>query len=121
MRGVLFSAAAMPRPGSGINHGVWPDAAAGSIVTASAATRGAPWTEETDIMSRTVARLLAESLEAHDIDQIFCVPGESYIGLTNALSDLNSLRVVVCRHEGGAGFMAVADGRLRNRAGVCMV
>jgi acetolactate synthase-1/2/3 large subunit len=72
-------------------------------------------------MSRTVARLLAESLEAHDIDQIFCVPGESYIGLTNALSDLNSLRVVVCRHEGGAGFMAVADGRLRNRAGVCMV
>ncbi|MGH7212759.1 MAG: thiamine pyrophosphate-binding protein, partial [Acetobacteraceae bacterium] len=72
-------------------------------------------------MSRTVARLIAETLVAHEIDQIFCVPGESYIGLTNALSDMNSIRIVVCRHEGGAGFMAVADGRLRARAGVCMV
>ena len=36
-------------------------------------------------MTQTVARLLAESLEAHDVDQIFCVPGESYVGLTSAL------------------------------------
>ncbi|MEJ0016870.1 MAG: thiamine pyrophosphate-dependent enzyme [Acetobacteraceae bacterium] len=72
-------------------------------------------------MTRSVARLLAESLEAHDVDQIFCVPGESYVGLINALTDMNSLRLIVCRHEGGAGFMAVADGRLRNRAGVCIV
>jgi acetolactate synthase-1/2/3 large subunit len=72
-------------------------------------------------MPRTVARLLAESLEAHDVDQIFCVPGESYIGLTSALIERNSVRVIVCRHEGGAGFMAVADGRLRDRAGVCVV
>jgi acetolactate synthase-1/2/3 large subunit len=69
----------------------------------------------------TVARLLADSLEAHDIDQIFCVPGESYVGLTSVLSERNSIRMIVCRHEGGAGFMAVADGRLRNRAGVCIV
>jgi len=72
-------------------------------------------------MSRTVAKLLAESLAAHDVDQIFCVPGESYIGLTNALVDMNAIRIIVCRHEGGAGFMAAADGRLRPRAGVCMV
>jgi acetolactate synthase-1/2/3 large subunit len=72
-------------------------------------------------MSRTVARLLAESLEAHDIDQVYCVPGESYVGLTSALIERNSIRVIVCRHEAGAGFMAVADGRLRNRAGVAMV
>src|SRR5215467_9142732 len=72
-------------------------------------------------MTRSVARLLAESLEAHDVDQIFCVPGESYVGLINALTDMNSLRLIVCRHEGGAGFMAVADGRLRPRAGVCVV
>ena len=70
-------------------------------------------------MTRSVARLLAESLEAHDVDQIFCVPGESYVGLINALTDMNSLRLIVCRHEGGAGFMAVADGRMRNRAGCC--
>ena len=72
-------------------------------------------------MSRTVARLLAESLEAHDVDQVYCVPGESYIGLTAALLERNSMRVVVCRHENGAGYMAVADGRQRRRAGVAMV
>ncbi len=72
-------------------------------------------------MARTVARLLAESLQAHDIDLIYCVPGESYLGLTDAISDMNRMRLVVCRHEGGAAFMAVADGRLRDRAGVCVV
>ena len=72
-------------------------------------------------MSQTVARLLAESLEAHDVDQVYCVPGESYVGLTSALIEKNSIRVIVCRHEGGAGYMAVADGRLRDRAGVAVV
>ena len=72
-------------------------------------------------MAETVARLLAESLEAHDVDQVYCVPGESYVGLTSALIERNSIRVIVCRHEGGAGYMAVADGRLRDRAGVAMV
>jgi acetolactate synthase-1/2/3 large subunit len=72
-------------------------------------------------MPRTVARLLAESLQAHDIDLIYCVPGESYLGLTDALADMNRMRLIVCRHESGAGFMAVADGRMRDRAGVCVV
>lgn len=72
-------------------------------------------------MTQTVARLLADSLEAHDVDQIFCVPGESYVGLTSVLTERNSIRMIVCRHEGGAGFMAAADGRLRDRAGVCIV
>lgn len=71
--------------------------------------------------TQSVARLLCDSLEAHDVDQVYCVPGESYIGLTSTMVERNSIRVVVCRHEAGAGFMAVADGRLRNRAGVCMV
>ncbi len=72
-------------------------------------------------MKRTVARLLAESLQAHDIDLVYCVPGESYLGLTDALADMNRMRLIVCRHEGGAAFMAVADGRMRDRAGVCVV
>jgi len=72
-------------------------------------------------MTTSVARLLAESLEAHDIDRIFCVPGESYVGLTSALIERNAMQLIVCRHEAGAGFMAAADGRLRGRAGVAMV
>lgn len=72
-------------------------------------------------MTQTVARLLAESLEAHEVDQIYCVPGESYVGLTSVLVEGNRVRLVVCRHEGGAGYMAAADGRLRDRAGVAVV
>ena len=72
-------------------------------------------------MSRTVARLLAESLEAHDVDQVYCVPGASYVGLTSFLLERNSIRVIICRHEAGAGYMAVAEGRLRDRAGVAVV
>ncbi len=72
-------------------------------------------------MTQTVARLLLDSLEAHEVDQVFCVPGESYVGLTSAMVEKNSMRVIVCRHEAGAAFMAAADGRLRNRAGVVMM
>jgi len=70
---------------------------------------------------RTVGRLIAESLIAHDADLIFCVPGESFLGLTDAITDLPALKLVVCRHEGGASYMAVADGRMRRRAGLCLV
>ncbi len=73
-------------------------------------------------MARSVGRLLVDSLEEHDIDLIYCVPGESYLGFTNALVDANRMRLIVCRHEGGAAFMAAADGRMRGgRAGVCVV
>ena len=73
-------------------------------------------------MPITVGRALVDSLEAHDIDLIYCVPGESYLGFTNALADNNRMRLIVCRHEGGAAFMAAADGRMRGgRAGVVVV
>lgn len=69
----------------------------------------------------SVAQLVADSLEAHTIDQVFCVPGESYIGLTSALVEREKVHIIVCRHEAGAAFMATADGRLQNRAGVVLV
>lgn len=73
-------------------------------------------------MTKTVGYQLAESLAAHDVDLIYCVPGESYLGLTDALGDFPQIRLVVCRHEGGAAFMAAADGRMRDgRAGVVLV
>ncbi len=73
-------------------------------------------------MPQSVSKLMVDSLEAHDIDMIYCVPGESYLGFTNALADNNRMRLIVCRHEGGAAFMAAADGRMRGgRAGVCVV
>lgn len=75
----------------------------------------------TNTATRSVGRLMAETLAAHDVDLLYCVPGESYLGLTNALNEVPSIRLIVCRHEGGAGFMAAADGRMRERAGVCVV
>jgi acetolactate synthase-1/2/3 large subunit len=72
-------------------------------------------------MSKTVARLLIESLEAHDVDRIFCVPGESYVGLTSTLVQQEAIELIVCRHESGAGYMALADSQLRGRAGVAVV
>lgn len=73
-------------------------------------------------MARRVGHLVAESLIAHGADLIFSVPGESFLGLTDAITDLPALRLIVCRHEGGASYMAVADGRMRGgRAGLCLV
>jgi thiamine pyrophosphate-dependent acetolactate synthase large subunit-like protein len=72
-------------------------------------------------MSRTVARLLIESLQAHDVDRIYIVPGESYVGFTSALVQQESIQIIVCRHESGAGYMALADSQLRDRAGVAVV
>lgn len=76
--------------------------------------------EETT-MSQPVARILADTLERHAVDQIYCVPGESFLPLTDALKDKPGIQLVVCRHEGGAGLMAVAHARIRGEPGVCLV
>lgn len=72
-------------------------------------------------MNHTSAHALLQIFAVNGIDRIFLVPGESYLGVLDALSDFEGLDVVTCRHEGGAGFMAVADGRLTGRPGVVMV
>lgn len=72
-------------------------------------------------MQTTSSHALLGVLAANGIDRIFLVPGESYLGVLDALSDFPAIDVVTCRHESGAGFMAVADGRLTGRPGVAMV
>jgi acetolactate synthase-1/2/3 large subunit len=64
---------------------------------------------------------LLSVLHAHGIDRVFLVPGESYLGILDALYDFPGIDVVTCRHEAGAGFMAVTDGRLTRRPGVVLV
>ena len=59
----------------------------------------------------TAAQLLVAVLEAHGVDRVFCVPGESYLAVLDALYG-RPIDVVTCRHESGAGFMAVADAKL---------
>ncbi len=67
------------------------------------------------------ADVVVESLLAHGTDRIFCVPGESYLALLDALSGRPEIDVVACRHEGGAGFMALADAKMTGRPGVVAV
>lgn len=70
---------------------------------------------------RSTGQLLVDSLVAHGIDRLFCVPGESYLGLLDALYGRDDIDTVVARHEAGAGFMALADARLTGRPGVACV
>jgi acetolactate synthase I/II/III large subunit len=70
--------------------------------------------------TRTAAQLLVAELEVHDVDRVFCVPGESYLAVLDALFG-RPIEVVTCRHESGAGFMAVADAKLTGKPGICFV
>lgn len=70
---------------------------------------------------RRAADLLADCLAARGADRMFCVPGESYLALLDALHGDDRIRTVVCRHEGGAGLMAVADAKLTRRPGLVAV
>ncbi|WP_426956407.1 thiamine pyrophosphate-binding protein [Muricoccus radiodurans] len=69
----------------------------------------------------TAAARLVSILAAHGIDRAFCVPGESYLPLLDALHAHPSIDLVTCRQEGGAGFMAVADAKLTGRPAVVLV
>ncbi|PHK92913.1 pyruvate decarboxylase [Pseudoroseomonas rhizosphaerae] len=71
--------------------------------------------------AKTAAEILLDTLAARGADRAFCVPGESYIALLDALHAHPSIDLVTCRHEGGAGFMAVADAKLTGRPGIVLV
>jgi acetolactate synthase-1/2/3 large subunit len=70
---------------------------------------------------RTGGRILVDCLKVHGVDMAFCVPGESYLPVLDALYDTPEIDLVVCRQEGGAAMMADAYGRLTGRPGVCFV
>ncbi|MGH7126085.1 MAG: thiamine pyrophosphate-binding protein [Stellaceae bacterium] len=71
--------------------------------------------------ARTGAQILVDQLKIHGADTVFCVPGESYLAVLDALYDANSIRTFTCRHESGACIMAEAYGKLRGKPAICMV
>lgn len=71
---------------------------------------------------RTVGQVVVDTIRAYGVHRAYCVPGESYLGVMEAVRELGTaFDLVVCRHEGGAAYMAEASGRLTGLPGVCMV
>jgi acetolactate synthase-1/2/3 large subunit len=72
--------------------------------------------------ANTAARRIVDTLVMNGIDRVFCVPGESYLAVLDALADVrDTIQVIACRHEAGAANMAEAYGKLTGKPGVCMV
>jgi acetolactate synthase-1/2/3 large subunit len=71
--------------------------------------------------TNTVASVIVSMLEDIGVDRAYSVSGESYLALLDELEARGHIDVVTCRHEGGAGLMAVADAKLSGKLGVCMV
>jgi acetolactate synthase-1/2/3 large subunit len=70
----------------------------------------------------SAAHRLIETLVVNGVSHVFCVPGESYLAVLDALVDFKDrIQVITCRHEAGAANMAVAYAKLTRRPGVCFV
>jgi acetolactate synthase-1/2/3 large subunit len=73
-------------------------------------------------VERTGARLLVDQLLIQGVNHVFCVPGESYLAVLDALLDASgAIRLIVNRHESGSVFMADAYARLTGQPGVAFV
>ncbi|MBS9524526.1 acetolactate synthase large subunit [Litoribacter alkaliphilus] len=63
--------------------------------------------------------LFVKALENEGVEYIFSVPGEENLDFLESLKD-SSIKLILTRHEQGAGFMAATYGRLTGKPGVCM-
>lgn len=71
---------------------------------------------------RTGGRVLVDQLVTHGVSRVFCVPGESYLEILDALHDsAGRIELVNARHEAGAANMAEAFGKLTGQPGICLV
>ncbi|WP_341962017.1 thiamine pyrophosphate-binding protein [Pseudomonas sp. RC10] len=70
---------------------------------------------------RNGGQILVQALIHNAVDTLYCVPGESYLPVLDALHDTPSIRTIVTRHEGAASNMADAYGKLTGRPGICFV
>jgi len=72
--------------------------------------------------SRLAGHALVEALIAQGVDSAFGVPGESYLAVLDGFHEhREQIRFIACRQEGGAAFMAEAQGKLTGRPGICFV
>ncbi|GAA4343530.1 thiamine pyrophosphate-binding protein [Pigmentiphaga soli] len=71
---------------------------------------------------RTGGQMVVDALKIHGVDHAFCVPGESFLPVLDALHAASgTIRTIVCRQEGAAAHMAEAYGKLTGKPGICLV
>lgn len=71
---------------------------------------------------RLAGHALVEALVAQGVGTVFGVPGESFLAALDGFHEhRDKIRFIACRQEGGAAFMAEAQGKLTGRPGVCFV
>ena len=71
---------------------------------------------------RSGGEILVDQLKLHGVRHAFCVPGESYLAVLDALYGArDTIELIVARQDGGAGFMAGAYGKLTGKPGICFV
>ncbi|MBS4174995.1 thiamine pyrophosphate-binding protein [Bacillus sp. FJAT-49736] len=66
------------------------------------------------------AMAIVECLRIEEVVKVFCVPGESYLPLLDAIYDEPSIELITARHEGGASFMAEGYAKASKKPGVVM-
>ena len=64
--------------------------------------------------------LFIKALEAEGVEYIFGIPGEENLAFLDSLKSSRKIRLILTRHEQGAGFMAATYGRLTGKTGVCL-
>lgn len=72
--------------------------------------------------ARSGGQVLVDQLLIHGADTAYCVPGESYLEVLDALHDVKDrFTLINARHEAGAANMAETYGKLTGKPGICMV
>lgn len=71
--------------------------------------------------SRNGGQILVDALSLHGATTVYCVPGESYLPVLDALQDHPVIRTINTRHEGAAANMADAYGKLTGQPGIAFV
>src|SRR5947209_19116351 len=69
---------------------------------------------------RTGGQVLIDQLVIQGVQRAYCIPGESYLAALDAMFG-GPIEVLVCRQEAGAAMMALTEGRLTHRPGICFV
>ncbi len=83
-------------------------------------TTGIPSATSTAAALRSAGHVIVDSLVAHGVRRVHVVPGESYLEVLDGLH-VSPIETIVCRHEGGASYMAEADGKMNQLPGIAMV